>query len=155
MNRRLNLDVHLQGTLKHNGPRRAFAARPDMTIKRAKVTSAWVARSLGVPEHDVTLWRAGSYGSEECGLCAPFGTSRRGHREAMRRSSVSHSMSSQSHRTRPRTWFDLSPLTGTSDGSRAGSLPLTGSTVEMACLKTSCEPEPDSSRTTNWSKAAS
>jgi cold shock protein len=37
-----------------------------------------------------------------------------------------------SHRTRPRKWFDLSPLTGTSVGSRAASLPLTGSTVEMA-----------------------
>ncbi|AXF06107.1 hypothetical protein CUJ88_48400 (plasmid) [Paraburkholderia hospita] len=59
MNRRLNLDEHLQGTLKHNGSRRAFAARLDMTIKRAKVTSGRVARSLGVPEHEVTLWRAG------------------------------------------------------------------------------------------------
>jgi hypothetical protein len=39
MNRRLNLDVHLQGTLTHNGSRRAFAARLDMTIKRTKVTS--------------------------------------------------------------------------------------------------------------------
>jgi predicted transcriptional regulator len=45
MNRRLNLDVHLQNTL--------------MTIKRAKVTSGRVARSLGVSEHDVILWRAG------------------------------------------------------------------------------------------------
>jgi predicted transcriptional regulator len=30
-----------------------------MTIKRAKVTSGRVARSLGVSERDVTLWRAG------------------------------------------------------------------------------------------------
>jgi hypothetical protein len=59
MSRRLNLDVHLQGTHKHNGSRRAFAARLDMTIKRAKVTSGRVARSVGVPERDVTLWRAG------------------------------------------------------------------------------------------------
>jgi hypothetical protein len=59
MNRRLNLDAHLQSTLKHNGSRRAFAARLDMTIKRAKVTSNRVARSLGVSERDVTLWRAG------------------------------------------------------------------------------------------------
>jgi hypothetical protein len=59
MNRRLNLDVHLQSTLKNKGPRRAFAARLDMTIKRARVTSSRVARSLGVPEGDVTLWRAG------------------------------------------------------------------------------------------------
>ena len=55
LNRRLNLDVHLQNTLKHNGSRRAFAARLDMTIKRAKVTSGRVARSLGVPEHEVTF----------------------------------------------------------------------------------------------------
>lgn len=59
MNRRLNLDVHLQSGLNHTGSRRAFAARLDMTIKRAKVTSGRVARSLGVPEHEVTLWRAG------------------------------------------------------------------------------------------------
>jgi hypothetical protein len=59
MNRRLNLDVHLQNMLKHNGSRRTFAARLDMTIKRAKVTSRRVARSLGVPEYEVTLWRAG------------------------------------------------------------------------------------------------
>ena len=45
--------------LNHNGSRRAFAARLDMTIKRAKVTSGRVARSLGVSEHEVTLWRAG------------------------------------------------------------------------------------------------
>src|SRR5258708_788402 len=57
-----------------------------------------------------------------------------------------------SHETRGCEWFDLSPLTGTSVGARAGSLPLTGSTVEMACLKTSCTPGPDSSRTANWSK---
>ena len=60
-----------------------------------------------------------------------------------------------SHRMRPRTCFDLPPPNGTSVGSRAGFLPLTGITVEMACLKTICEPEPDASRTTNWSKAAS
>jgi hypothetical protein len=59
MNRRLNLDEHLQSTLNHNGSMRAFAARLDMTIKRAKVTSGRVAKSLGVPEDEVTLWRAG------------------------------------------------------------------------------------------------
>ena len=59
MNRRLNWDAHLESTLKHNSSRRAFAARLDMTIKRAKVTSSRLARSLGVPERDVTLWRAG------------------------------------------------------------------------------------------------
>ncbi|MFM0684368.1 hypothetical protein PQQ77_00160 [Paraburkholderia strydomiana] len=30
-----------------------------MSIKRAKVTFSRVAWSLGVPEYDVTLWRAG------------------------------------------------------------------------------------------------
>jgi hypothetical protein len=59
MNRRLNLDTHLESALRNNSSRRAFAARLDMTIKRAKVTSSRVARSLGVSEHDVTLWRAG------------------------------------------------------------------------------------------------
>jgi hypothetical protein len=59
MNRRMNLDAHLESTRKNNNSRRAFAARLDMTIKRAKVTSSRVARSLGVPERDVTLWRAG------------------------------------------------------------------------------------------------
>ncbi|SIT38125.1 conserved hypothetical protein [Paraburkholderia piptadeniae] len=59
MNRRLKLDAHLESTLKNTGSRRAFAARLDMTIKRAKVTSSRVAKSLGVPECDVTLWRAG------------------------------------------------------------------------------------------------
>ena len=59
MNRRLSLDAHLESALKSNSSRRAFAARLDMTIKRAKVTSSRVARSLGVPERDVTLWRAG------------------------------------------------------------------------------------------------
>ncbi|NPT58305.1 helix-turn-helix domain-containing protein [Paraburkholderia elongata] len=59
MNRRLNLDAQLESTLENNSSRRAFAARLDMTIKRAKVTSSRVARSLGVPERDVTLWRAG------------------------------------------------------------------------------------------------
>ena len=59
MNRRLNLDAHLETTLKNKSSRRAFAARLDMTIKRAKVTSGRVTRSLGVPERDVTLWRAG------------------------------------------------------------------------------------------------
>jgi hypothetical protein len=59
MNRRINLDAQLESTLKNNSSRRAFAARLDMTIKRAKVASSRVARSLGVPERDVTLWRAG------------------------------------------------------------------------------------------------
>ncbi|QCP48289.1 XRE family transcriptional regulator [Trinickia violacea] len=59
MNRHQKLDAHLESTHNNNGSRRAFAARLDMTIKRAKVTSGRVAKSLGVPERDVTLWRAG------------------------------------------------------------------------------------------------
>jgi hypothetical protein len=59
MIRRLNVNAHLESILKNNKSRRAFAARLDMTLKRAKVTSSQVARSLGVPERDVTLWRAG------------------------------------------------------------------------------------------------
>ena len=59
MNRRQKLDAHLESTHNNNCSRRAFAARLDMTIKRAKVTSTRVARSLGVSERDVTLWRAG------------------------------------------------------------------------------------------------
>jgi hypothetical protein len=55
MNRRLNLDAHLESTRENNTSKRAFAARLDMTIKRAKISSSRVARSLGVPERDVTL----------------------------------------------------------------------------------------------------
>ncbi|MEA3090295.1 MAG: hypothetical protein QOJ04_1637 [Caballeronia sp.] len=38
---------------------RAFAARLDMTIKRSGLSSGRVAKSLGVTEGDVALWRAG------------------------------------------------------------------------------------------------
>jgi transcriptional regulator with XRE-family HTH domain len=38
---------------------RAFAARLDMTIKRSRLSSSRVAKSLGVTEGDVALWRAG------------------------------------------------------------------------------------------------
>jgi hypothetical protein len=47
MNRRLNLDACLENTLKNN---------PSSV---AKATSGRVAKSLGVPERDVALWRAG------------------------------------------------------------------------------------------------
>lgn len=70
MSRPLNLAARLESTLKNNSSRRAFAARLDMTIKRAKDTSSRLARSLGVLECDVTLWRAGVTLSEECGLRA-------------------------------------------------------------------------------------
>jgi hypothetical protein len=59
MHSRLALDAHLRNTFENNGSRRAFSARRDMTIKRAKVTAGRVAGSLDVPENEVTLWRPG------------------------------------------------------------------------------------------------
>jgi hypothetical protein len=130
--------------------------KPQMShLHRAKVTSRRVARSLGVPGGDVTLWRAGvtvpkSTVCERLSelldvdiawLCASEGVGR-----------VCHG---SSHRTRARKWFGLSRLIGASVESRAGPLPLTGIAVEMACLRTSCAPGPDSNRTANWSKPAS
>lgn len=65
MNATLSLDHH---TICHHetpepatadAPGRAFAARLDMTIKRSRLSSSHVARSLGVAVADVTLWRAG------------------------------------------------------------------------------------------------
>ena len=55
----LNTDAKFPDNLETNSATRAFAARLDMTIKRAKITSARLARLLAVPERDVTLWRAG------------------------------------------------------------------------------------------------
>jgi hypothetical protein len=52
-------DAHLHDALAHDVSRRTFAARLDMTLKRSKITTGRVARSLGVSEGDVTLWRAG------------------------------------------------------------------------------------------------
>jgi hypothetical protein len=59
MSRCLNLEAHLENNLESRGFRRAFATRLDMTIKRAKVSSRAVAASVGAPEREVALWRAG------------------------------------------------------------------------------------------------
>jgi transcriptional regulator with XRE-family HTH domain len=53
------LDAHLQGNEQSDGFRRRFAARLDMTMKRAKITSRRLASYLGVNEPEVALWRAG------------------------------------------------------------------------------------------------
>jgi hypothetical protein len=55
----LQLDQYLEVTSTTNRWRRAFAARIDMTLKRGRLTSAWVAQRLGVPEGQVGFWRAG------------------------------------------------------------------------------------------------
>jgi hypothetical protein len=53
------LDAHLQGNEQSDGFRRRFAARLDMTMKRARITSGRLAAFLGVKEPDVMFWRAG------------------------------------------------------------------------------------------------
>jgi hypothetical protein len=55
----MNENTYFENSLTDAVCRRAFAARLDMTLKRAKMTSKRVAQCLGVPEYDVTLWRAG------------------------------------------------------------------------------------------------
>jgi hypothetical protein len=55
----MNENTYFENSLTDAVCRRAFAARLDMTLKRAKMASRRVAQCLGVPEHDVTLWRAG------------------------------------------------------------------------------------------------
>ena len=52
-------DTHLQNALARETCRRAFAVRLDMTLKRSKVRSSRIARSLGVNEDVVAMWRAG------------------------------------------------------------------------------------------------
>jgi hypothetical protein len=54
-----SLDKQLTEATNNSRLRRAFAARLDMTMKRAKLTSAHLARSLRIPERDISLWRAG------------------------------------------------------------------------------------------------
>jgi hypothetical protein len=54
-----SLEKSLKDTIKDRRLRRAFAARLDMTMKRAKLTSSQLARTLRVPERDISLWRAG------------------------------------------------------------------------------------------------
>ncbi|SAL34213.1 hypothetical protein AWB64_03310 [Caballeronia sordidicola] len=62
MNAHTLTDHHVSDSIEHSGGQRlgrAFAARLDMTIKRSGLTSQRVAKSLGVTEGDVALWRAG------------------------------------------------------------------------------------------------
>lgn len=59
MTTNVQIDKHLETTGQTNGWRRAFAARIDMTLKRAQRRSAWVARRLNVSERQVGFWRAG------------------------------------------------------------------------------------------------
>jgi hypothetical protein len=64
----LNTDAKFPSNLETSSAKRAFAARLDMTIKRAKITSGRLARLLAVSEGDLTLWRAGMMapGAEHC-----------------------------------------------------------------------------------------
>jgi transcriptional regulator with XRE-family HTH domain len=62
MNAHSLTDHHVSDSRQDSGGQRlgrAFAARLDMTIKRSGLTSQRVAKSLGVTEGDVALWRAG------------------------------------------------------------------------------------------------
>jgi transcriptional regulator with XRE-family HTH domain len=52
-------DHHISGSSENHRLGRAFAARLDMTLKRSRLSSSRVAKSLGVSEGDVVLWRAG------------------------------------------------------------------------------------------------
>jgi transcriptional regulator with XRE-family HTH domain len=52
-------DHHVSDSSDSQRVGRAFAARLDMTIKRSRLSSLRVAKSLGVTEGDVALWRAG------------------------------------------------------------------------------------------------
>ena len=54
-----SLDKHLKRAINDHRLRRAFAAQLDMTMKRAKLTSARLSRMLRVPERDIGRWRAG------------------------------------------------------------------------------------------------
>ena len=59
MNAHALSDHHVSEAPDRQRAGRAFAARLDMTIKRSGLSSGRVAKSLGVTEGDVTLWRAG------------------------------------------------------------------------------------------------
>ncbi|CAB3787233.1 hypothetical protein LMG28614_02454 [Paraburkholderia ultramafica] len=69
MVRRANLEVHLDRNRASSNWRRAFAAKLDMTMKRAKLSAFAVASSVGVTERDVVLWRAGASAPESLGEC--------------------------------------------------------------------------------------
>jgi ribosome-binding protein aMBF1 (putative translation factor) len=50
---------HLKRSVEDNNLRRALAARLNRALKRAGISSAKVAKWLGVSEDDVQLWRRG------------------------------------------------------------------------------------------------
>ncbi len=72
----MNENAYFDSSLADAVCRRAFAARLHMTLKRLKIPSKRVAQRLGVPEHDVTLWRAG--------VTVPTGVQCRGLSELLR-----------------------------------------------------------------------
>ena len=69
MVRQANLEVHLDRNRSNSNWRRAFAAKLDMTMKRAKLSAFAVACSVGVTERDIALWRAGASAPESLGEC--------------------------------------------------------------------------------------
>jgi|HubBroStandDraft_5_1064220.scaffolds.fasta_scaffold1382174_1 transcriptional regulator with XRE-family HTH domain len=52
-------DAILEDGLAQPKVRRAFSARLDMCLKRARLTTLQVARYVGVSSDEVALWRAG------------------------------------------------------------------------------------------------
>lgn len=52
-------DTVLEKGLAHPKIRRAFSARLDMCLKRARLTTLQAARYVGVSSDEVSLWRAG------------------------------------------------------------------------------------------------
>lgn len=59
MNRYAQTIAYLERSGEDNSLRRALAARLDTALKRASISSARVARWLGVSECDVQFWRRG------------------------------------------------------------------------------------------------
>lgn len=55
----MQIQTPSQSPITRDTAMRAFAARLDMTLKRARVSTSRVARYVGVPEQDVAMWRAG------------------------------------------------------------------------------------------------
>ncbi|HKR46773.1 MAG TPA: helix-turn-helix transcriptional regulator [Paraburkholderia sp.] len=59
MNRSALAAEHLERSGEDSGLRRALAARLDMALKRAGVSSARLAKWVSVSESDVLFWRRG------------------------------------------------------------------------------------------------
>jgi hypothetical protein len=59
MSRRAQTIEHLERSAEDKGLRRALAARLDMALKRAGISSAQAAKWLDVSEDDVQFWRRG------------------------------------------------------------------------------------------------